>query len=67
MKTFSLKIDMENAAFEEHPSQEVRRILLKLVDHLVTYGDGSTEGHLYDVNGNRVGSWQLELEPARGR
>ena len=53
MKKFTLKIKTENAAFEENPMEEIKRILLDLIDRL----DNETGIYmLQDVNGNNVGS-----------
>lgn len=57
--TFSLEIETDNAAFTDDPAAELGRILRELVDGWAGEGIGRPDdsGRLYDVNGNRVGSW----------
>lgn len=52
-----LTISTANAAFEGDPAPECARILRALAD-LIEYGE-RTDGSLFDVNGNRVGSFTL--------
>lgn len=59
MTAFTLNIETDNAAFEEGQEQEVVRIL-EHVTQMVSEGFTS-EPILLDTNGNRVGSWELEL------
>ena len=54
---FTLQMDCDNAAFEDHPAGEVRRILQTVVEKL---GAGHASGVLSDANGNVVGSFQFE-------
>lgn len=54
---FHVKIDTKNAAFEDDERMEIIRILRELIKHL-TY-NYSTEGKLFDYNGNSVGKWRL--------
>lgn len=70
----SLKLDMDNAAFEEDRSAEVARILRRLADqiergggdHCALFNNGErTDGRLFDLNGNSCGSW--EAKPRRLR
>jgi hypothetical protein len=64
--TFSLTIDTDNAAFQDgQASQEVARILAQLADKLQrgAFADDLREADgakLRDVNGNTVGSVQVE-------
>jgi hypothetical protein len=51
---FELKIDCENAAFEETGSMETARILKVLAAALEE--DGTGPWPLFDENGNRVGT-----------
>jgi hypothetical protein len=72
MPTFIVKIETDNAAFEDGPGFETARILGNLA-RIVRNGaiDGATDdysatgeagliarGFLRDVNGNKVGSWE---------
>lgn len=53
---FQLNINMDNAAFEEQPLNEVARILEEEAKKLRYFGDQHTwENKLRDVNGNTVG------------
>lgn len=61
--------DKGNSAFADSPRDEVARILRDLAKKVE---DGREDGAIHDVNGNRVGSWSLELpeeesEPDRER
>lgn len=51
----SIKIDMDNAAFEE-PGYELARILRELAQKCE---DGWKSGPLHDINGNRVGTFKI--------
>ncbi len=55
---FVLKIKSNNEAMNNdgQPEWPVIDILRATANRL---GDGHTEGVLYDVNGNSVGSWKL--------
>ena len=53
---FTLELTCNNAAFDPSPQWEIKRLLAKaacLVDC------GRTDGMLLDLNGNRVGSFEL--------
>lgn len=57
---FKLTIDTGNAAFEEHGAAgEIVRILSGVIRRVA---NGDDFGILYDVNGNKVGSFSLEVE-----
>jgi hypothetical protein len=61
---FTLKIDTDNAAFEDG-SLEVARILEHTAKRL---RDGRTDGKLLDINGNTVGEYGFStLLTGRGR
>lgn len=55
--TFTLTIDLANAAFDDWPADEVARILRDVADGL---DEGIYGRHLLDVNGNNVGAYALE-------
>lgn len=55
---FKLAIETSNAAFEGDPAEECARILRALADAL-EFGH-RTGGPLFDVNGNRVGTFTLK-------
>lgn len=58
MSMFKLTMETDNAAFEDRPEQEVRRILhelAKVVDDEGLDLKRGTEIKLRDVNGNTVG------------
>ncbi len=55
---FRLEIESGNAAFADSPEIELARLLRLTADRL-EFGDRA--GALIDINGNRVGDWNLEL------
>lgn len=61
---FQVKISTAFAAFEENQGLELARILRELatsVEELSWEGEAPMEGHgLQDINGNRVGHWELD-------
>lgn len=52
---FTMKVNMDNAAFED-PKQELIRIL---ADEVVNDLYFANEGTCIDHNGNTVGSWEI--------
>ena len=62
MSSFSMEFDCDNAAFDsdsEFDRGEVARILRQAAAEV---RHGSTYSKIYDYNGNRVGSWELEID-----
>ncbi len=56
-KSFRLDItDMDDAAMDENPREEVARILRETADKVE---NGTDYGNLRDINGNNVGHWDL--------
>jgi len=61
---FKLEFSTENAAFEEIAgSSEVYRLLLVIAERVKK---GDRDGIVIDLNGNIVGSWQLNNEQTKG-
>jgi hypothetical protein len=56
--TLNLTFTMDNAAFEPDPWAEAIRILDAVALLLANEESG---GAILDANGNRVGSWEIEL------
>lgn len=55
---FRLKIETDNAAFQESTAQEeIARILREIASKLDGLDDS---GKVYDGNGNYVGDWKLK-------
>ena len=56
MKTLTIKIELENAVFENSldAENEVARILKLCANHIDI--QGLTYKKLYDINGNKIGS-----------
>lgn len=55
---FNLDFDMDNAAFEGDAAEgEVARILRNIAEKIEIAG--LTEGAVYDINGNRVGAYEV--------
>ena len=50
----TINIKTENEAFDD--PNELPRLLLEIVDRI---NQGETEGIVRDINGNKVGEWQL--------
>lgn len=58
---FSIKIDMDNAAFQDgNQTNEIKRILNRI---MVQIENGVEGGSVKDVNGNKCGSWEVEYIP----
>lgn len=56
---FKIDLETDNAAFiEAGPGAEVARILRQIAR---CAEEGQTEGIARDFNGNKVGSWSLEV------
>ncbi len=53
---FEMKIDMDDAAFDDFPEFELYRILQVVEKKLI---DGSTFGSVFDANGNKAGEWMI--------
>jgi hypothetical protein len=53
---FKAYIKMDNAAFDEMPEYELSRILENIA---LSIKDGSTYNTCMDINGNRVGEWEI--------
>lgn len=57
---FKLTIETDNAAFQDgEPAFEVARILREVADAME---NGTNEGPVRDVNGNRVGTFTLDTK-----
>ena len=55
----TIKINLENEAFQSEPSFEVARILQKLVDKFKSSGQ-LEDTRLMDIYGNKVGTVEIE-------
>jgi len=53
---FTLNFNMDNAAFDTAPEQEVKRILLVAAERVE---QGVTRSLIRDVNGNNIGRWDI--------
>lgn len=58
MKSITITINTENAAFESKPEMEVAQILRRLVTKL-EIGYSATNDTLRDFNGNKVGTVEV--------
>lgn len=54
---FILEIDCDNAAFEPDAKREIARILRRAASKI---DDNDSYQHLRDINGNKVGKWEIE-------
>ena len=59
---FKLRFKMDNAAFEDYPEKEIVRILRQVADKIdeLAPGDCYPYDTIRDINGNRIGDWELE-------
>jgi hypothetical protein len=55
---FTLTIETDNEAFAEYPHDEIARILHELAE-LLPRIEPEKSGSVRDINGNRVGDWDL--------
>jgi len=54
---FKIVFDIDNAAFHEgYGRQETARILEKITEQVL---DGLNSGTISDINGNKVGYWEV--------
>lgn len=53
---FKMTVEMDNAAFEGAPATELRRIMAVVSKKV---GNGEDGGAVVDINGNKVGSWDM--------
>jgi hypothetical protein len=62
MKQFQIVIDIENAAFDPDPQEEIARLLVKLATKLLDHnaGDLTEYNYLNDINGNAVLEYTIE-------
>ena len=56
--TITITIDMDNAAFGDAPNYELARILRGLSNKLA-YSSEFIDRPLFDINGNKVGKFEL--------
>lgn len=56
---FTIKIDCDNAAFDQAPEAEVARILRDVAQRVV---QGQTTVMLFDYNGNQVGEARFTFD-----
>lgn len=61
---FEIDLELNNAAFADHPGAEIAQILRALadrLDNLTPDGEGQLqrEEPLRDANGNRCGNWRI--------
>lgn len=60
--TITIKLETDNAAFEDGSGREVARILRKLAVKIQDDDlEALTGGKLMDVNGNSVGTWEVSV------
>ena len=55
--TFTLSIDMNNAAFDDDPSTELIDCLRHVAAKVCV---GTIQAKVFDSNGNTVGSWEIK-------
>ncbi len=54
---FTMEVEMDNAAFDRGDGRELSRIL-RLIENKLCAGE--TSGKCMDLNGNKVGSWEID-------
>lgn len=57
---FTLKINMDNDAFTEHPIHELRQCIQEVAESLSFSDSTSQYGSIKDINGNTVGQWEIK-------
>ena len=58
---FTLKFDTDNDAFQNGDREfEIRRILHEVAEKIQYTISYDEEGIIHDINGNKVGSWELK-------
>jgi hypothetical protein len=57
---FNVHFECDNAAFDDAPRYEISRILKELAERIEDGGDWT--GVIRDVNGNRIGEFELTGE-----
>jgi hypothetical protein len=62
---FTLSFDTDNAVFEEHPEQEVSRILSEIAHQVLHNPVDHHFQNVRDINGNTIGTWKLVPEESR--
>lgn len=55
-----IEFDTDNAAFEEDPKYELRRVLQLVTERLCERPGRKTSGVILDANGNKVGTYERE-------
>lgn len=61
--TMVITIECRNAAFQDAPRHELKKILEGLADDFMKKGaQPNCEQYLYDSNGNQVGNWNTKQE-----
>ena len=60
MKTFTLKIECDNDAFDGDDNFEIARILRELAPRLEHPTSRPTASAVWDINGNKCGRWYFE-------
>ncbi len=53
----TIEVETSYAAFEDNPN-ELNELLENAIERV---SEGYEGGHLFDHNGNKVGSWSLDL------
>jgi hypothetical protein len=57
---FTLNFETDNAAFENFPEAEIARILDSV---RAVVEEGCTSGRVFDINGNKVGTFEFKQYP----
>jgi len=57
MARFAIKMNCDNAAFEDTPLSEVCRILREIAQKTE---NGQDAGTIFDINGNEIGEWYYD-------
>ena len=62
----TIEVNMDNAAFERRPLNELQRIIAMKMNNIALAGwtpaEGDVDVPLIDVNGNKVGRLQVEVD-----
>jgi len=66
--TLTIKINCDNAAFDDNEAGEIARILRDLANRIDGYGAvGGMDRILHDINGNRCGTAKMPLRKSHAQ
>jgi len=61
--TLEIKFNTDNQAVSDDPSGEAIRILKSITQQIEDSYGHDVHGYIRDLNGNRIGEWELATDP----